>query len=431
MMDHTPVSAASSISFFDGDGQITTTQLPLSPILPASDFDLDEMLGIDKDFDKLKDKLSMGPSIPEVQRALQRGNKLLQAGSALLPKTNVESMDISRIQNQEALAHYRSVLEQHSAGANGPAIADALRYISQIQANSSLPDLQPDVSLTDRERLLAGFHFLFGSDNPVYLRQVFEFCEKGISSTDPTTLTNQATMFKNAIQKMLDRNLPIEKTESILRTVNNYFSKGLITLDEMQYYFSRIVTHHPPAEWWKDCENILFVAQAFSRHGMYSYAEPYLLSVMKEAYNHMAVGDFFIQDQYACFMFNTLSNHVCSGSAEYQTVLMDLETGLRNRQAPGQFDCLELTCWVLLAAAYVNCAREPDSVLFMLSEAQLETRQDRPPQVTWHFIDGVTSAMYSLVRHLREYGHIDHAQYINNVAIKVGERWAMPKLYPA
>lgn len=430
MMDRSPISATSSVSYFEGDGQIVTTQLPLSPIIPASDFDLDQMLGIDADFDQLKNKLSMGPSMPEVQRAMQRGNKLLQAGSALFPKDNVESMDVSRVDNQEALAYYRSVLTKHGAGANGPAIADALRHISQIQANSSLPDPQPDVSMADRERLLAGFLFFFGSDSPVYLRQVFDFCDKGISSTDPTTWLNQATMFKNAIQKMLDRNLPMEKTMTILRTVDNYFNRGLITPDEMQYYFSRIVTHHPPSDWWKDCENILFVAKAFLGYGMYNHAEPYLLSAMKEAYTHMLAGDFFTQDQNAYFMFTTLSNHVCSGDPEYQTALMDLETGLRTQKSPSQFDCLELTCWILLAMAYVNFTREPTSIIFMLGEARLENRLERPLQISWHFIDGVTGAMVGLAKRLQLYRHEEYAQYIENLAIDVNMRWAMPKLYP-
>lgn len=430
MMDHTPVSATSSISFFGDEGSIKTTQLPLSPILPASDFDLDAMLGIDKDFDQLKLKLSMDESSAEVQRALQRGNKLLQAGSALLPKTNIESMDVSRVENQEALGHYRSVLRQHSGGADGSAIADALRHISQIQANSSLPDLQPETSLADRERLLAGYHFFFGSDSPVYLRQVFEFCEKGLASVDPMSLANHVSMFKSAVQKMLVMDLPLEKTENILRAINTYFVKGLLTQEELVYFFNRIISHHPPLEWWKKCENIRFVAHMFVSRGMFELAEPYLLSIMKEAYKHMMIGDFFTQDQYACFLFETLSNHVCSGNTEYLAALVNLEAGLRARQAPAHFNCLELTCWILLAAAYANGVRTPDDIFYLLNEAELETRQDRPLQVTWHFIDGVTSALLSLSRHLRTYGHEQHAQYVNSVAQGISVRWAMPKLYP-
>ena len=435
MMDHTPVSATSSVSFFDGEGQgqgqgqINTTQLPLSPILPASDFDLDALLGIDSDFDQLKFKLSMPGSSPDVQRALQRGNKLLQAGSALLPKTNIESMDVSRQENREAVGYYRAVLRQLSNGADATAIADSLRHISQIQANSSVPDLQPDESLADRERLLAGYHFLFGNDSTIYLRQVFEFCDKGRASTDPGRLNSQLSMFRTAVQKMLHMDLAIDRTESILGTVNTYFTKGLITQEELEYFFSSIIRHRPPKEWWKACENIRFVGQALLDRGFYDRAEPYLIIIMKDAHKHLLIGDFFNEDQYAWYMFSTLSSHICPGNVEYLSALGDLESDLRSRRRPSNFDCLELTCWILLATAYVSSLRPPEEVIFMLREAELETRQDRPAQKSWHFIDGITSALYALSRHLRTYMHEPGARYVSDLADSIGMRWAMPKLY--
>jgi hypothetical protein len=429
MMDTTPVSAASTLSFFGGDNSVTT-QIAGSPISSGpSDADFDPILDPDPDFEQLRLKLQMMSPSPDVHRALQRGNKLLKAGSALLPKTNLESMDVSRQQNQEALTHYRSVLSQFGMGADPTAIADSLRHISQIQANSSLPDLEPEVSLADRERLLAGFHFLFGQDSPIYLRQVLDFCDKG-RSADSNTLGTQVSMFKKAVEKMLQLRYQLDRTESILHTANTYYLKSLMSMDELEYLFARIISHQAPQVWWKDSENIRFVARVFLARKLYSKAEPYLLAIMRVAYSQMLQGDFFEQDQYACFLFDTLSNHVWSGeNTEYMTALLNLETGLRNRKDPSQFDCLELTCWILLATAYTNGLQTPDNILAMLQEAALDTREDRPNQVSWHFIDGVTSALQSLSKTLRDIGYEDYAVFVQDLAYSVASRWALPKLY--
>ena len=429
LVDPAPNSANSAVTFFP-DAQAAPLQLANSPTLSSahSDPDVEAMFEADLDFEQLRAKLQMMGSTNEVQRALMRGNKLLKAGSALLPKTNLESMDVSRMQNQEALGQYRSVLEHMNAGADSIAIADSLRHISQIQANSSLPDLDPEASLADRERLLAGFHFLFGRNSPIYLRQVIDFCDKG-RAADPATLTTHVTMFKQTVYKMLDGQYQLDKTESILHTANTYFSKGLLTINELDIMLARVVAHQTPQAWWKDCENLRFVARVFLARQMYAKAEPYLITILKVACDHMTQGDFFQQDQYASFMFETLSNHIWAGSPEYESLLLMLEQGLRSRQYPSQFDCLELTCWILLATTYANLLRPPEQIMYMLSDAALDTRQDRPKQVSWHFIDGISSALHSLAKRLRDYSYDDFSNYVVTLASTIAVRWAMPKLY--
>ena len=431
LVDPTPASAKSNLSFFPDNNQPATLQFANSPTLSSahtSDPDIDAMFDTDFDFEQLRAKLQMMGSSNDVQRALMRGNKLLKAGSALLPKTNLESMDVSRMQNQEALAQYRSVLEQMNPGADSIAIADSLRHISQIQANSSLPDLDPEASLAERERLLAGFHFLFGLNSPIYLRQVIDFCDKG-RSADPIILNNHVSMFKQAVYKMLDGGFQLDKTESILHTANTYFLKNLLSISELDVIFSRIIAHQAPQAWWKDCENLRFVARVFLLRQMYTKAEPYLVTIMEVACNHIAQGDFFQQDQYACFMFETLSAHIWTGNPEYESLLMMLEEGLRNLRHPSQFDCLELTCWILLAITYTNFLRPPEKIMQMLNDANLSTRQDRPKQVSWHFIDGINSALESLAKRLRDYDYEDFSTYVFNLAQSIAVRWAMPKLY--
>lgn len=430
LVEPPPASANSSISFFP-DAQ-APLQLANSPTLsPAhSDPDLDAMFDPDFDFEQLRAKLQMMGSSPDVQRALLRANKLLKAGSALLPKTNLESMDVSRLQNQEAVAQYRNVLERMNPGADSIAIADSLRHISQIQANSSLPDLEPDASLGDRERLLAGYHFLFGKNSPVYLRQVIDFCDKS-RSADPATLASHVAMFKQTVYKMLDGQYQLDKTESILHTANTYCVKGMLSINELDVIFTRVIGHQAPQAWWKNCENIRFVARVFLGRQMYAKAEPYLITIMRVACEHIHQGDFFEQDQYACFMFETLSNHIWAGNPEYESLLTLLEEGLRNRQHPSQFDCLELTCWILLAHTYANLLRPPEMIMFMLDDAALGTRQDRPKQVSWHFIDGINSALQFLAKRLRDYGYEDFSVYVFGLAQSIAVRWAMPKLYPA
>ena len=427
MIDQGPASANSTVSFFPDTH--APLQLANSPTLSSghSDPDLDAMFDPDFDFAQLRAKLQMMGSSNDVQRALMRANKLLKAGSALLPKTNLESMDISRIQNQEALTQYRGILEQMNAGADSIAIADSLRSISQIQANSSLPDLEPEASLADRERLLAGYHFLFGRNSPLYLRQTIDFCDKG-RSADVAILTSHVVMFKQTVYKMLDGQYQLDKTESILHTANTYYSKGLLSINELDIIFARVIAHQSPQVWWKDCENLRFIARVFLARQMYAKAEPYLLTILKVACEHLNQ-DFFEQDQYACFMFETLSNHIWAGSLEYDALLTMLEEGMRNRQYPSQFDCLELTCWVLLASAYTNLLRPPQKIMSMLSDAALEIRQDRPKQVSWHFIDGVNTALQSLAKRLNGYGYEDFSAYVFNLAQSIAVRWAMPKLY--
>ena len=428
MVDQAPTSGNSPLSFFP-ESQ-TPLQLANSPTLSSgfTDSDFDAMFDPDFDFEQLRAKLQMKGPANDVHRALMRANKLLKAGSALLPKTNLESMDVSRLQNQEALSQYRSVLEQMNPGADPISIAHSLKHVSQIQVNSFLPDLEPEVSLAERERLLAGYHFLFGRNSPIYLRQVIEFCDKG-RSTDVATLTAHVAMFKQAVEKMLDNAYQLDKTESILHTANHYLIRGLLSIDEIDILFQRVVTHQPPQAWYKDCENMRFVARVFIARSMYEKAEPYLMPILQVACEHINQGDFFDQDQHASFMFQTLSLHFSSGSQDYDHLLTLLETGMRSRLHPSQFDCLELTCWILLAIAYANVLRPLETIMYMLSDAALETRQDRPKQVSWHFIDGITTALEALAKRLRYYSYNDFATYVLNLAQSVSNRWAMPKLY--
>ena len=427
MVDQAPTSANSSLSFLPDNP--APLQIANSPTLSSahSDPELDAMFDPDFDFEQLRAKLQMMGSSSEVQRVLLRANKLLKAGSALLPKTNLESMDVSRMQNQEALTQYRCILEHMHPGADSIAIADSLRSISQIQANSSLPDLEPEASLADRERLLAGYHFLFGRNSPIYLRQTIDFCDKS-RAADPATLLNHVAMFKQTVYKMLDGQYQLDRTETILHTANTYYLKGLLSINELEIMFARVIAHRSPQEWWKECENRRFVARVFLARQMYDKAEPYLITILKAACERLGQ-DFFEQDQYACFMFETLSNHISTGSLEYDTLLTMLEEGMRNRQHPSQFDCLELTCWILLAISYANLLRPPQKIMSMLNDAALEIRQDRPKQVSWHFIDGIESALQSLAKLLRDYGFEEFSVYVFSLGQSIAVRWAMPKLY--
>ena len=152
---------------------------------------------------------------------------------------------------------------------------------------------------------------------------------------------------------------PSNATESILHTANTYLMKGLMSINELDVKFARLVAHQAPQVWWKDCENIRFISRVFLARQMFAKAEPYLITILEIACQHIGPNgqsDFFEQDQYACFMFETLSNHVSAGNPNYELLVAMLEQGLRDRKHPSQFDCLELTCWIMLATTYANFA---------------------------------------------------------------------------
>ena len=435
MVDNTPTSLASPLSFYSDPSTPGTmensptvsvgyAESSMSPSMSPSDADYDT------DFDELRSKLSMSTPSAEVRQSLHRANKLLQGGSALLPKTNIENMDVSRSQHQEALHLYRNVLDAYTNQANAVAIAESLRRISQIQANTVWSDLEPDTSLAERERLLSGYHFAFGQDSLIYARQVVDFCDKSRCCI-ASKLKGHVDMFRRAMSNLLNSNESIENVERILHTANWYHIQHLMEIDELEILFHRLVNHQTNQGWWEECENQRFISHVFQNLSCFDKAEPYLLRILNRACERLANGSPFLEHhQYVSSLFGTLSMHQWAGNPTYGPTLDQLKHQLQKYRQPSQFDCLEITCWTLLATAYANFGRSAEEVLMMIDELNLANKHSRPESIAWHSVDSIDSALKSLSSCLTRRGEHQAAAIVAAIGRDTASRWASPKLYP-
>ena len=430
MVDNTPTSLASPLSFYSEPSTPGTVEnsptvsigYPESLISP-SDTDYDA------DFEELRSKLRMTMSSSEVIKALHRANELLRGGSALLPKSNIESMDVSRSQHKEALSQYRKVLDTYSHQANSVAIAESLRRISQIEANTPWMDMEPETSLAERERLLSGYHFLYGPDSMIYAKQVVDFCDKG-RCCGPTKLKGHVDMFRRAMTTLLSSRWPIENMEGILHTANWYHIQSLMQINELEMLFHQLVSHLTNQSWWEECENRRFISHVFQNLGYFDKAEPYLLRILEVACDRLAMGSPFLEHhQYVSSLFGTLSKHQWAGNPSYGPMLERLSHELQRRKQPSQFNCLELTCWILLGTACANLGHPIEKVLSMIYELRLTAKENRPESVAWHSVDSIDSALRSLSSCLMRRNEHEAARMVGEIAKDTALRWASPKLY--
>ena len=430
MVDNTPSSLASPLSYYsDPSTSGTVENSPTISVGYSESLMSPSDADYDADFDELRRKLQMNSSSPQIRRSLHDANELLRGGSALLPRTNIESMDVSRNHHQAALRQYRNVLDQYTNQANPVAIAESLRRISQIQANTVWSDWEPETSLAERERLLSGFHFLFGQESLLYAKQVVEFCDKG-RCCGLTKLKDHAGMFRRAVNTLLDSNGPIENMERILHTTSWYYMKHLMELNELELLFHRLVDHETDQDWWERCESQRFIAHVFQDAGCYDKAEPYLLRILGLACDCLATGSPFLEHhQYVSSLFDTLSKHQWAGDPAYGPTLDRLRHELQRQQQPSQFNCLELTCWILLVTAYAKLNRSVEEVLSMIGTLDLSNKLSPPASIAWHSVDSIDNHLKSLTSCLMSLGDHHAASIVEGIARESASRWASPNLW--
>ncbi|RYP73405.1 hypothetical protein DL771_003673 [Monosporascus sp. 5C6A] len=130
----------------------------------------------------------------------------------------------------DACSHYYQAL--NSPGANGMAITDALSGVLTASEFISRPHL------SDFERVLSGYHYLFGAEDTDYLELAVEVCEVA-SSTDRAA--EFLPLFRRVVPKLLSRET--EVGQAILFAGIGYMKSRLLSVEEMQRLMTDILAY--------------------------------------------------------------------------------------------------------------------------------------------------------------------------------------------
>jgi len=264
------------------------------------------------------------PVVEDVREHLVQGDLLLQN---------------DRHSHGDARSRFYQALD--SPGANGMAITDALSGV--LTASEFAPQHLPDF-----ERVLSGYHYLFGAEDTGYLELAVEVCEVA-SSTDRAI--EFLPLFKRVVPELLSRTTEMGRV--ILFAGMAYLKSQLLTVEEMQRLMTDTLAYMDShGQFARGYEMLFELSYVYDTMELHGEADKCLVQALDVACTR---GDFFKYATYHRLFFNLSVNDW----TEFDPSLLHskfccIEKGLRAHQNDVDIGESDVSCWIHLATMFAG-----------------------------------------------------------------------------